>query len=536
MAVLLVLLISSFTLAPGTASSISINNSSDLLLKPNTSSSRAREAALILVPAPQMLPAQYAPLAQSVQQASVGALSLWVLLAASNNTTSMKPEDIGSLTDRAVAELESHGFKKGSPIFLAVHSQTRGSLVQDYVASSSLRHHFTGLVLLGAFLKRSFHSTPFPVPTLVLGGELDGVCRVSRIMEEYVHRIHDVENRTEAIRSFPVAVIRGMTHMQFSSGTPSDAVTKYDLKPEITDAEARLNVSLLTARFVETRLGNSSSLSVLEAAVQQTGQFLQPLIQAYTWEGSYLFRPPCNEAPPTPSCQVGCTWTQKAMTIMAELKQVQINDTDAFHPASEIFPAIHHPKISSRPCPTPDASCTVSLTSVSQNIYYKDASDSGLVPNAACEIRAKLKSRQSVMMAAGFKNVDFNTSDAGSRCKAINQLAYSWALNRSDVTTRSRFDRFGTPMVMGEDKGCFHNGGLWIYMPMEYKLPRDSGKLEISSIQLKTDVKYPIGMFQGMHFCKLLSPAKAMEWIYVDGLRAHYSLSGESPTFPSCGL
>lgn len=60
--------------------------------------------------------------------------------------------------------------------------------------------------------------------------------------------------------------------------------------------------------------------------------------------------------------------------------------------------------------------------------------------------------------------------------------------------------------------------------------------LEVSSIQLKTDVSYPIGMFQGMHFCKLLSPTKAMEWIYVDGLRAHYSLSGNWPKILNCGL
>ena len=27
----------------------------------------------------------------------------------------------------------------------------------------------------------------------------------------------------------------------------------------------------------------------------------------------------------------------------------------------------------------------------------------------------------------------------------------------------------------------------------------------------------------GFHYCKLLSPARALEWMYVDGLRLHYS-------------
>ena len=31
----------------------------------------------------------------------------------------------------------------------------------------------------------------------------------------------------------------------------------------------------------------------------------------------------------------------------------------------------------------------------------------------------------------------------------------------------------------------------------------------------------------GMHYCKLLSPARAIEWMYVDGLRLHHSLASQ---------
>ena len=506
----------------------------DIILRPS-SSGGGREAAVILMPAPQMLPAQYLPLAKAMQAST--SQRLWMCLVDLGGAVQPAPKDVAVMVGRAAQGLVAEGFKMSEPSFIAAHSEATASAMQDYAVSTL---NATGLILLGSFLKRSYRaSPPYPIPTLTIGGELDGVCRVTRIMEEYVHRIHAAENRTAAIKHSPVVVIRGMTHMQFASGKPSDNIQQYDLKPEIEDSKALQSVSDIAACFMEGILGNASSLSVLKDIVLETGGFLQPLIGAYVQEGSYQFKPPCNEDPPSSACQVGSNWTVGAMPLMAEIKNVVIDDKDSFHPASEIFPAIHHPKIFSH-CSSPNASCTISLSSVSQNIYYEDKADTGLVPNAACEIRAKLKSRQSVMLAAGFKDVEFNISDAGSRCKTINQHAYDWALNRSSNATRERFHKFGIPIVMGDDQGCFHNGGLWIYLPMKYSLTReqDSGtvRLAVSSIQLKTDVKYPIGMFQGMHFCKLLSPAKVMEWVYVDGLRAHYSLSGNWPKLMHCGL
>jgi len=38
---------------------------------------------------------------------------------------------------------------------------------------------------------------------------------------------------------------------------------------------------------------------------------------------------------------------------------------------------------------------------------------------------------------------------------------------------------------------------------------------------MRTPVDYPISAAAGFHYCKLLSPYKAMEWIYVDSLFDH---------------
>ena len=57
--------------------------------------------------------------------------------------------------------------------------------------------------------------------------------------------------------------------------------------------------------------------------------------------------------------------------------------------------------------------------------------------------------------------------------------------------------------------------------------------LHVQSPAMVTDVKahlYPDS--SGFHYCKLLSPARAMEWIYVDGLRRYDRNADFPPRFP----
>lgn len=245
-------------------------------------------------------------------------------------------------------------------LFFAAHSPTpSGSTLQDYlVGNKTLAQKTSGLILLGSFLKRSYRSaSSFPIPTLTIGAELDGVCRITRIMEEYVHRVMMVDSPSQTIKTSPVTVVQGMTHMQFASGSPSDSINKYDLKPEREDSDVQSAVSFIVSSFVAgTALGNETSLANLGSAVQDAGKFFQPLVDAYWLEGSYKFKAPCYESTPNPACQVGSWWTRRAVVALSDLKDIKVNDTDSFHPASEVIPTYHHPMITSQNCPTPDAS------------------------------------------------------------------------------------------------------------------------------------------------------------------------------------
>jgi len=115
-----------------------------------------------------------------------------------------------------------------------------------------------------------------------------------------------------------------------------------------------------------------------------------------------------------------------------------------------------------------------------------------------------------------------------SMCKDVNQAAYDWALSKADPTVRANFLKNGEKFVMVDDKPAKIGitGPQWIKDEMVYT--RVNGTIQIQSWQFVVDNvnsgKVPWFFPVGMHYCKLLSPARAMEWIYTDGLRANLKI------------
>ena len=154
-------------------------------------------------------------------------------------------------------------------------------------------------------------------------------------------------------------------------------------------------------------------------------------------------------------------------------------------------------------------------------LLHSDSFDTGFSYESASELRVKLKSRQTMWMAAGRKDVNFTETDVvPSLCAEINVLAYQWALNHSSPAARSRFQDIGEVLEMGKDLGPYNAGPLWIYNALKYNNAKDKSKVVIQAPMMHTPFDYKIKAAAGFHYCKLLSPARALEWIYIDGLRA----------------
>ena len=106
------------------------------------------------------------------------------------------------------------------------------------------------------------------------------------------------------------------------------------------------------------------------------------------------------------------------------------------------------------------------------------------------------------------------------------QLALTVALNASTPDAVRRYKAANRPIIFADDQ-VFGNGLYWTSTPLH--LEENSDGLHVQGVALKTSVTSML--FPGMHYCKVMSPYRAMEWINVDSLRkpdthpSHYKFS-----------
>lgn len=500
--------------------SLSFTKGDNVVLKPTAEGKTA--IGLVMIQGAGIKPDQYTPLMKAMQQATSSKYSLWIGVPEFMGDYA-DPLVMGSTIDSMIDTLQKAGMLKNASVFVAGHS-LGGFLLQSFVKSNP--KGIAGMVLMGAYLSRGNYNTTYPVPSLTIGGELDGLSRVTRIMEGYYHQVLHSPN-PKATTYSPVVVVEGLSHMQFASGEPPSLVRERDLQPEISYDNAHQKIANLSAAFIALQLSKDKDAgSYITKAINNTLALLNPLLTGFQLEGFAKFKPPCYDNPPSSKCTEGCPWTPMAQQIMGGLLPGQVANQDQFHPVYQI--PVHLPKIDNN-CTTYSNSCVLHTHTVTQGVYEEgDKLDTGYFPVSASELRCKLSSRQAIMQAAGMKHVDFNKTDGSSICKNINEFTYARALNLTAKKTRDRFEKLGQKLVFGEDLGPYNAGPLWIWDPLKYKSMKDptTGREveEIRSPMMRTPTDYIVSAAAGFHYCKLLSPARAMEWIYVDGLRAYDSL------------
>ena len=426
--------------------------SSDLILKPIKQGSNT--AALIFIPGVHLPPDRYVPLLEQLQNTSTN--TLWIAIPSFLDnfpSEKLRPKVI----DELLAKLRTAGMPENALLFLSGHSL--GGFVSQILAIK-YSQQLSGQILLGAFLQRIYQSsnTTYPVSTLTISGELDGITRVTRIIESVPFA---------STYPFFTLIISGMNHMDIASGQPTDYILKNDIPSEINQTIAHEQLAIRMADYINMLLNDQTSTPLLQFNLNQTRQFSQPYLHALALEGSYHLLPPCYNQTRNDQCQSGSPWSAYGQKILGGLNDtVQMNISDQFHIVYQ--PPEHFAHLDNN-CSSikPLNNCVLYVHTVTQNLYdSKDEQDTGDTHSSAEEMRVKMISRQVLYQAADGQSHDFNQTDNQSLCGLVNQYALNWALDNAGSATKARYDKVGKKMIIGDDIGPLNAGPLWIWTPL----------------------------------------------------------------------
>ena len=520
----------------------------DVILPPlSLKDTNLPEVCLVFAQGADIKPDQYVTLAKEIQSQAKPFFKLWVGI----------PEFLGDyaeplVLDKGIQRVLDKMTKLGmttETLFTAGHS-LGGAMIQLWTNQNAPK--VTGQVLMGAFLTRSWKTDyifNYSVPTLTIGGELDGLARVTRMAEAFHTQLLDPsQNYDTNSVDFPVTVIRGISHMQFADGEIPKMVFNRDLKPELSYDDAHAAIAADTLLFLRSKVNSDPfARKSLNKRLSETQAFIQPILDSLYMEGYHNFRPPClcttDVCEPQDYCTAYCPWTQQFSQVLMggdELasKGVTVQNADSFHDVWETEPTVHLPTVQTN-CTTPEG-CVLKTTTITQGVYHTGEDleiwkkhfdvpglDSGFMPISARELRTKLNSRQSLYNKAGIENPSFDELDGGDlRCSEINQKSWDWAIEKlgSASGTYKRFQQYGQPYKMGADIDVCPAGPCWIWQELQFDVSEDRSYVEVRSEQFSTAIDFPLPKTRGFHYCKVLSPARSMEWMFVDGLREKYSL------------
>ena len=91
-------------------------------------------------------------------------------------------------------------------------------------------------------------------------------------------------------------------------------------------------------------------------------------------------------------------------------------------------------------------------------------------------------------------------------------------------------------MVTGDDKGPYNEGPLWIWTYMSYDVNDDKTVMTVKSPMMRTPIDYWAKSAAGFHYCKVLSPFRVLEHIYIDSLLERDGIKNDTVAEPELFL
>lgn len=441
------------------------------------------DVLLYFLPGAFTVPAHYFPLLKAIQ--SRCGFRLWVVVLDPGSSLVMMPMVEASF-DGVLERVKQMGFQTGQypsqNIFFGGHSW--GAWESRSVAMKRA----DGYIQLGS----CFHTCPdnlvqYPKPVLTLCGELDGQITLAAIVK-HAGEVYAVKDElgdyfVNAVK--PVVIVPGMNHAQFSHCIPNKA--RGDLDALISPEQARVVSADIMSSFLTVHMNRANSdastgaLAVLTEAVRQTHELYKTFWEAIEEPGRDVKH------------------MQLELAALPGLAESNIGVVQ--HDYQDNF-------VYSKP----------SISLLSRHITIHTYLPPGRKYNIINSIWVKMKSREAVAVA--FENSKQKPEEPLFIGASFNERTFSLALALVPEATRRRFEQQGKKLRFIEDVVVKSSAQDWIDSDLIMKPAEDgSGYVDVQSTAIISPVQGVSERFAGMHYLKLLTVARAMEWIFMDCFR-----------------
>lgn len=467
----------------------------DIILAPVQSDESLPERLLVFIPGAAIPTENYRATAEAIQQAANG-LRLHVVIPAIfarkciiQCMSSEACFPLKSTVDAAVAKSSFKGTSSKDDTFIAGHSM--GSIcANNFVTGYS--YDYAGLLEFGGYVDKEGSSSVamYPIPVLHLSGELDGGAarpgKLSLFYKQFKEYAAE-HGRDEALALKPVHVLPGVDHSDFCPGVFVTAIK--DLQSEVSQEESLRSISAGAAAFLHLNSPTSDAAKVaakqtMEDMLGFTQEMCEPYLQAFEIERAGSL---CEEA-------------QSAVSGLSAEDVGRLKVVN--HPVT--FDKFEHSR----------TGYEVVSGSLEANISSSFEAPGGLGPldvhGAAKSIACKMLDSTRIA-----QQLQVETS-SGMQCGQLTQEAVSMAESLIPQKSLDRYRAKGRTICTVDDTKAFGDiGPIFVHGSISTKETEEC--LEVSALSLENNIKSLI--FPGVHYCKLMSPALAMEWMMTEGIK-----------------
>lgn len=475
------------------------------------------EKMLVFIPGGDVPNEHYRATALAIQAAAVD-LRLWVVIPAVSQRLCIISCSATSLcsplhlaVESALGVAKDNGWKRGidvEDLWLAGHSLggvCANTLFQAYSSASSFP--YAGLVVMGSYVDKSGnHSlTNYPKPVLTLNVELDGgIARPGKTSIWWRQHLASKQKDGEeyAVLNKPVVVVAGLNHSDFCPGFDVPG----DLRSEVEQAVATAEIGRVFAAFLHLHTASvaadskAKALGIMREKLAWTEQLMTPYLTAQDME---LLTDAAGTSSPF------CVRAQHVVAGLSPEDDKRLDVTDGYQSAS---PSLMH----CHPSATV-ADGHVKVVSCSHADYYADIDNTGGI-TAASEVACKLMGGDKVA-----KLLNTTALKPKVDCREINKYAVDVAESLASTSTLQRYRRSGRAWCFQDDVPIAA-GPLWVFSS-SLKLAETATCMSVASPAM--DVPLGSLFYPGNHYCKVLSPARVLDWMMTDSLKPGKKLEHE---------